>query len=103
MRWEVIDDRHAILWGSLDGLKYWVPVAVITYAPENLEDYLDDCWRVASVKYNALNFAEEDTTIPLKQIQKRVMILLGQAILNERGAVEQRLQDTYRCMMEAEK
>lgn len=103
MRWEVIDDRHAILWGSLDGLKYWAPVAVITYDRENLEDYLDDCWRVASVKYKTLNFTEEDTTIPLKQIQRRVMILLGQAILGERSAAEERLGDAYRCMMEAEK
>ena len=98
MRWEVINDRHAILWGP----EFWRPIAIITYDPGDLDDRLDDCWRIASPEYKTLNFREEDTTIPVKKIQRRVMIILGQALREERAAIEERLSAAYACMMEVE-
>ena len=96
MRWEKIDEKHAILWGA----GFWEPDVVITYDPGDQDDLLDDSWRVASNVYPHLNFMEENTTLPIEQIQRRVMVIMGNEPRERRSAVENQLTELYKCMME---
>lgn len=73
--WEKIDEEHALLMGPEDK----EVAAVITLYPGDPE-LMDGEWRVMSQSYRLLNFQEEDTSLPLKQIQRRTIILLGKEL-----------------------
>lgn len=53
------------------------------------EDMSDLAWRVTSDKHERLNLEEYNTAIPLRDMELRVMVLLGNEIARERDRLAQ--------------
>lgn len=83
-KWEEITPEHAVLYGPEP---YMVAAVIIMECPE--PDPQDACWRVMSGLYPSLNFAEENTGIPLEQLKRRVLIQLGSDLEKWKKGIEE--------------
>ena len=93
--WEKIDEERALLMGPEDG----DVAAVITLCPGDPE-LMDGEWLVMSQSYRFLNFREEDTSLPLKKIQRRAMILLGQELEGRKKDLEDAMSSVLSMIFE---
>lgn len=95
--WDTIDEDHALLMGPEEG----EVAAVVTMDPGDPE-LMDSEWRVMSGTYKYLNFREEDTSLPMRQIQRRIIILLGQELSERKQALEDGVASVLELIFEEE-
>lgn len=81
--WEDRGEDFAVLYGP----EPYTVAAVIRLDP-GTPDQMDGCWRITSGRYSLLNLEERDTSIPLKQMKDRALILLGQELRQRQEDVE---------------
>lgn len=66
---------HAILYGPEP-----YNVAAVVTLDYGEPDFQEGCWRVMSSEYYSLNLEEENMSLPIEDIKKRVIINLGNEI-----------------------
>lgn len=86
---------HAVLYGP----EPYMVAAVVTM--DYGDPYLQESfWRVMSGEYGSLNFAEEDTSLPIGAIKKRVIIKLGNEINKRRLDLDMDMKCVMDMLME---
>ena len=70
--WEEHGDTHAVLYGPEEGM-----IAAVITMEFGDPELMDGRWKVMSNIYWSLNLWEEDTSISLRQMEKRVIAKLG--------------------------
>lgn len=97
--WNDINENHAILFGPEPERGDVAAVIVMDYGSQEL---MDSRYIVASSLYKKLNFEEEDTSLPIEQIKRRVIILLGNELSDRREEIEADLSNVLEILMEGQ-
>lgn len=74
---------HSVLYGP----EPYMVAAVVTldYGDPDLQESF---WRVMSSEYRSLNFAEENTSLPIEDIKRRTLIYLGNEIRQRKADLD---------------
>lgn len=91
--WKDYGSDHAVLYGP----EPCMVAAVITLNRGNVE-LPESSWRVMSSEYRSLNLEEEDTSIPLEQIKKRVLIKLAQELTEKTKEIDEDMSSISRIL-----
>lgn len=82
--WKEMSDTQAYLYGPGGEL---VAEVAVEYQKEDMSDL---AWRVTSENFKYLNLEEYNTAIPLRDMERRVLVLLGNEMARERDRLVQK-------------